>query len=115
MAPMWPHMCATSKDPASSKIVGKVKLDIPPNPDRVATAYSWGFCAASGSKKSRCGHRVGQVVDVDRASCRLRQDLAEPGAARIVHRDGQVRYLDQRRGQGGDRDLCALGRQVEDY
>ena len=51
MAPMWPHMYATSKDPASSKIVGKVKLDIPPgNPDRVATAYSWGFCAASGSK-----------------------------------------------------------------
>jgi multiple sugar transport system substrate-binding protein len=31
--------------------VGKVKLDIPPgNPDRVATCYSWGFCAASGSK-----------------------------------------------------------------
>jgi multiple sugar transport system substrate-binding protein len=51
MAPMWPHMYATSKDPNSSKIVGKVKLDIPPgNPDRVATAYSWGFCAASGSK-----------------------------------------------------------------
>lgn len=51
MAPMWPHMYATSKDPASSKVVGNVKLDIPPgNPDRVATAYSWGFCAAAGSK-----------------------------------------------------------------
>jgi ABC-type glycerol-3-phosphate transport system substrate-binding protein len=51
LAPMWPHMYTTSQDPNSSKVVGKVKLDIPPgNPDRVATAYSWGFCAASGSK-----------------------------------------------------------------
>ena len=39
------------QDPAQSKVVGKVKIDIPPgNPDRVATAYSWGFCAAAGSK-----------------------------------------------------------------
>jgi len=51
MAPMWPHMYVTSQDARSSKVVGKVRLDIPPgNPDRVATAYSWGFCAASGSK-----------------------------------------------------------------
>lgn len=51
LAPMWPHMFTTSQDPKASKVVGKVKLDIPPgNPDRVATAYSWGFCAAAGSK-----------------------------------------------------------------
>ena len=51
MLPVWPYLYSLSKDPKQSKVAGKVKLDIPPgNPNRVATAYSWGFCAAAGSK-----------------------------------------------------------------
>jgi multiple sugar transport system substrate-binding protein len=53
MLPVWPYLYSLSKDPKQTKVVGKVKIDIPPgNPNRVATAYSWGFCAASGSKNA---------------------------------------------------------------
>jgi ABC-type glycerol-3-phosphate transport system substrate-binding protein len=51
MAPVWPYLYALSKDPAQSKVAGKLKIAVPPgNPHRVATVYSWGFCVASGSK-----------------------------------------------------------------
>lgn len=51
MLPVWPYLYSLSKDAKQSKVVGKVKIDVPPgNPNRVATAYSWGFCAAAGSK-----------------------------------------------------------------
>ena len=51
LPPVWPYLYSLSKDPARSKVVGKVKIDIAagqsgPGGDR----YSWGFCAAAGSK-----------------------------------------------------------------
>ena len=50
MAPMWPHMYATSKDPNSSKIVGKVKLDIPPG---IRTAWRPAIRGASAPRAAR--------------------------------------------------------------
>ena len=116
IAPMWPHMYTTSKDPTSSKVVGKVKLDIPPgNPDRVATAYSWGFCAASGSKNPDAA--VEWVKWSTAAS--LLADFGKtwlnpvPRASSIERVKADT--IDQRRGQGGDRDLRALGGWIEDH
>ena len=83
MAPVWPYLYSLSKEPLG----GRYAIATMPGLVRPGgTVYSWGFAAASGAKNPEGADEFIKLGHHHRPPLRLRQGMAEPGAARLGDR-----------------------------
>ena len=114
MAPVWPYLYSLSKEPLG----GRYAIATMPGLVRPGgTVYSWGFAAASGAEEPGGRRRVHPLGHLDRPPLRLRQGVAEPGAARLGDRADLRGPRHRRRRQGRHRRLRRFrrGRQEHDH
>ena len=114
MAPVWPYLYSLSKEPLGRQVRDRHGAG-PREPWRHGLLL--GSCRCQRREESGRRDRVHQMGDEHGYALRLRQGVAEPGAARLFDRIDRQRHQHRRRRQGGDRGLRQVrgGRQEYDH